>query len=137
MNYDDEYEREVEEMAILLRERFWARIRSGLYKQICKGKGGFYQWSYITGIKSKDSKGNKIRLSKDNIGILEKTVDYLNSTEGRDELMQIGLLNSPENIDELIENIQRSKTKDEVKKEEFRAFLKYKDKILSYLTKFL
>jgi hypothetical protein len=135
--YFDESREEADDMASLLRERFWTVIRSSLYKKICKGKGGFTQWAYITGRKSRDSKNRKIVLSKDSLLVLEKIVNYLNSSDGIGELVDVGVLNPPEHYDDLIGIIRESMNVRDMQREEFLAFLKHKNRVLFYLSKVL
>ena len=111
----------------LIRDIYWSRIRVTLYKQICKGPDGYNQWAYIMGRKS------KIRLSEKNIAFLEATVQYLNSTEGRDELLEMDIINPPEHTDDLIDIIQGSKTDKQVKAEIFRLFMSHRHRLLRYL----
>jgi hypothetical protein len=47
--YAHEFDEEDSEVPSLLRDRFWSKIRSDLYKKICKGKGGGSQWLFILG----------------------------------------------------------------------------------------
>jgi hypothetical protein len=138
MMYDfSEYQNECNEMNQLQIDQFWANLRSNLYKQICVGKGGANQWAYITGKRFKDSKGNKIQLTEQNKEKLNNLVDYFSSSEGSDELFQIGISDSFNHYDDIIEIIRNAKSKTEIKKDEFRSFLKHKSKIISYLTRIL
>jgi len=128
-------EEEFDEVSLLIREKFWARIRSGLYKKICKGPGGYNQWAYITGRKRHDKNSDKIFLTDKSKKLLQQIVDYLNTTEGQDDLMNIGITEPPDHIDTLIDYVQSAKTMQEIKLEEFRMYLKNRDKILQYLLK--
>lgn len=131
---DYEYFKDIKNVAtVLLRDKFWSKIRGDLYKKIMRGAGGKLQWDYVMGIRSRDSTGKKIWLTEKNEKRLQRIVDYLNSEEGRDDLMQIGDMNPPENTDSLIEIIQGASTDRQIKKEELRLFLKYKNRILKYL----
>lgn len=94
-----------------------------------------YNWKKIKRLK--DSKGKRIQLTERNKEKLNNVVDYLNSVEGRDELIQIGITDELNHYDDLIEIIRNAKTKSEIKKDEFRSFLKHKSKIMSYLTRIL
>ena len=120
----------------LIRDIYWSRIRATLYKQICKGSDGYNQWAYIMGRKRTDSQRNKIRLSEKNIAFLEATVQYLNSTEGRDELLDMGIIYPPEHIDDLIDIIQGSMSDRQVKAEIFRLFLNNRHRLLRYLNNY-
>jgi hypothetical protein len=124
-----------DEMSSLLREAFWSGIRASLYKSICKGGGGFNQWAFITGKKTRDSHGRKIRLFDESIAAMQKVVDYLESTEGQDELKELGITNCPDSPDALMSIICDVKTTNEVKRDEFRAFLSHKHKVLEYLSR--
>lgn len=117
----------------LIQESFWSGIRASLFKKISKGEGGRYQWMYIIGKISRYPDGSKISLSDKSIKYLDKVVTYLNSTEGREELIDIGITDSPEDIDELVGIIRYSKNDRTIKKEQFRLFLKHKHKIMKYL----
>jgi hypothetical protein len=86
------------------------------------------------GRKRTDSQRNKIRLSEKNIAFLEATVQYLNSTEGRDELLDMEIINPPEHIDDLIEIIQGSMTDRQVKTEIFRLFMSHRHYLLKHLS---
>jgi hypothetical protein len=130
----DLYE-EDDEVTSLMRDKFWARIRSTLYKKICKGQGGANQWAYITGRKRTDRYGDKILLTDRNKKFLQNIVDYLDSTEGRDDLIEIGITEPPDHIDLLIDYVQSAKTMQEIKLEEFRMYLKNRDKIWQYLAR--
>ena len=130
------YNADDNEASILIRAKYWSKIRGDLFKKIGRGKGGSTQWGYLAGIRSWHN-GHRIRLTDENKAALEKVVDYLNATEGRDELLDLGILRPPEDTDELISIIQEAKTDRQIKKEELRLFLKHKMKILRYLSKTL
>jgi hypothetical protein len=117
----------------LIHESFWTGIRASLFKKISKGEGGRYQWTYIIGKISRYPDGARISLSDKSIKYLDKIVTYLNSTEGREELLDIGIKEPPEDIDELIGILKFSKNDRTIKKEQFRLFLKHKHKIMKYL----
>jgi hypothetical protein len=122
-------------MIELMQDIFWSRIRSALYKKIREHKGleTFYQWEYIAGRRSKDSKRNNIRLSDKSLNVLEATVEYLNSTEGKDDLLQVEIYDPPENVDDLMDRIQNAKNDKQMKAEIFRVFLKHQNHLLKYL----
>ena len=120
----------------LLREGFWARLRATLFNKISKGPGGPDQWAFITGKKRRDSEGNKLYLMEKNFKILERTVEHLNTEGGRDQLMEIQESNIPDSVDDLIDIIQATRTKEEVKRDEFRLFLKHRERIMRYLLKY-
>lgn len=131
--YGDE---ELEEAEIdLIKESFWSGIRASLFKKIVKKniKGCQFQWSYIIGKRTRDYKGNRILLDKRSEKYLWKIVDYLNSTEGLEDLQDLGIQKAPEHIDDLIEIIRSSKNDREIKREQFRLFLKHKHKIMKFL----
>jgi hypothetical protein len=131
--FENEYEKEEDEVTLLIREKFWAETRSNIYKKICKGKGGYNQWAYIIGRKRFDKEGNKIRLTDKSKKILQEVVDYLDSEEGKEELLKINILESIDHIDILIGYIQEARLMEEIKIEEFRLYLKNRDKILKFL----
>ena len=118
----------------LIKESFWTGIRSSLYKKIIKCKDGGYQWAYITGRKNRYSDGRRISLSKESLAILWGAVGYLQSEEGQEELMDIGILDdTPEHVDDLISLVSGAKTDREIKADQFRLFLKHKHKIMRFL----
>ena len=117
----------------LIKESFWSDLRSSLYKQIAVGAGGSYQWGFITGKKSHYSDGKRIHLSDESFKCLGHTVAYLQSEEGLSELMEHGIPYPPEHIDDLIDLITFAKTDREIKKDQFRLFLKHKNKIMQFL----
>jgi hypothetical protein len=135
--FEEEYDYEEEEeddVTSLIRDKFWAEIRSGMYKNICKGKGGYNQWAYIIGRKRFDKEGNKIRLTDKSNKVLQELVDYFDSEEGREELLKINILEPIDHIDTLIGYIQEARLMEEIKVEEFRLYLKNRDKILKFLS---
>lgn len=118
----------------LIRETFWSGVRAVLYKKIgYRGKDCTYQWAKITGKKIKYPNGKRIELSEKAIKHLWHIVEYLNSEEGLDELRSIGIMYPPEHIDDLINEISDAKTDREIKREQFRLFLKNKHKIMKML----
>ena len=133
--YDQENEETIQEneVTVLLRDKFWSKIRGDLYKKMAKGHGGKIQWEYLTGIRSRDASGKRIKFTDKNYTRLEGIVQYLQSSEGRDALLEIGVMNPPEDPDSLVEILQGSKSDRQIKKEELNLFLKYKEKILQYL----
>jgi hypothetical protein len=132
LNEEDENE---DDVSSLIREKFWAKIRSNVYKKVCRGIGGYTQWAYIVGRKTYDNCGNRITLTDKNKRILQEIVDYLNSTEGRNELLDMSIIEVPDHVDTLISYIQDAKKIEEVKVDEFRLYLKHKDKILKFLSR--
>jgi hypothetical protein len=143
MNYADQlakmYECEGHEIDVekdnqkFLEESFWSCVRANLYKKICKGKGGGIQWAYITGKRSYDSNNYKISLTEKNIKLLENTAESFNTEEGLNYLKQYGVYEVPQNSDDLITILQQSKTKSDIKKEEFKLFLKHKERLIEYI----
>jgi len=121
----------------LMRMLFWSRIRVALYKKICLAKGsqGFYQWEFLMGRLRRDNKGNKIQLSCETRQILESSIDYLNSSESRDEILELGISEPPEHIDDLVGMVQGAYTDREAKAEVFRLFMKNKSRLLNYLNR--
>jgi hypothetical protein len=132
---DYEYFKDIKNVAtVLLRDKFWSKIRGDLYKKVMRGPGGKLQWDYVMGIRSRDKDGKRIRLTEKNEKRLQRIVDYLNSEEGRDELIQLGDTSPPPgDTDSLLEIIQGASTDRQIKKEELWLFLKYKNRILKYL----
>ena len=122
-----------EEEVDLIKESFWSSLRSDLYKKIIRDIDGAYQWAYITGKKNYYSNGKRIYLSAQSIKYLSQVVTYLNSEEGVQELMDLGISNPPEHIDELMSILAFSKTDRELKRDQFRLFLKHKHKIMRFL----
>lgn len=118
----------------LIRETFWSGVRSILFKKIAvKGKDCSYQWAKITGKKLRYPNGRRIELSDKTKKYLWQMVERLNSIEGLDDLREIGILEAPEHIDDLINEIGHAKTDREIKREQFRLFLKNKHKIMKFL----
>lgn len=122
----------------LIQMLFWSRIRTALYKKICLNKGsqGFYQWEFLMGRLTRDNRGDKLQFSSETQQILESSIDYLNSTEGRDELLELGITEPPEHMDDLVSQVQGAYTDREAKAEVFRLFMKNKSRLLSYLNRF-
>ena len=131
----NEFEQEDNEVSSLLRDRFWSKIRSELYKKICKGEGGGNQWLFIVGKKS-ECYGKKIRLTDKSIHVLEKTVSHLNTSDAKDELISIGVIDVPESVDDLVDILQNSKTSSEVRHIEFKVFLKNRDRLLRSISNY-
>jgi hypothetical protein len=129
------YSEELNESEIdLIQESFWTGLRSALYKKIIRCKDGWYQWAYITGKKNRYANGKRIILAPEILTILWGTVNYLQSVEGQEELMDIGITNdTPEHVDDLISLISEAKTDREIKADQFRLFLKHKHKIMRFL----
>lgn len=133
--YQTEEQEEESEMQVLLRDIFWSFLRASLYNKIWKGRGGYTQWCRVTGKRSKDRTGQKIELTKKTQNILWRTVDYLNTTEGLEQLQDIGVTEPPEHIDDLIEILSDAKTREQTKKEEFQFFLKNRERLLRFFAK--
>lgn len=137
--YEEEYPtigEEAEEVNAVLRDSYITGIRKGLFKAICKRRGGPIDWAYITGKKSRGRDGRRITLSKYAQAELQKVVDYLNMEEVEEELRDMGLI-PPDHLDDLIDLIQGAKTDRVMKAEEFRLFQKHKEKVLKYLARVL
>jgi hypothetical protein len=133
--YPTEFDEEDDEVQKLMVDVFWSYARAHLYNEIHRGKNGFTQWFFITGKKSRDRHGARIQLTERNTKILWNMVNYFNTDEGREELLKIGVVDPPEHIDDLISIIADSKTREETKAEEFRMFLKNRERILKFLSK--
>jgi len=127
--------REESEMDMLLKDVFWSLIRADIYNKIWKGKGGQTQWAFISGKKSRDKAGQRIRLTDKNMRILQRAVDYLNKTDGLNQLLSLGIKEPPECVDDLIEILANSKTRVQTKKEEFQIFIRNREKIMRFLSK--
>ena len=123
-------------MNSVIRESFLTGIRKELFKKICKGDGGSYQWRYIIGKCSRYPDGRRIILTKDTLSELHRVIDYMNSSEGLEELNDMGI-DPPTHPDELIHLIQAAKTDREMKSIEFGLFRKHKNQILKYLARVL
>jgi len=118
----------------LIHASFWSGIRASLFKKIAvKGKGSSYQWAYITGKKSIYPDGQRIQLSRKTEKYLWDMVGYLNSEEGMEELHDLGIMEAPDHIDGLINIIADAKTDRDIKRDQFRLFLKHKHKIMKFL----
>jgi hypothetical protein len=133
--FPTETEEEENEVHSLMQDVFWSFTRLHLYKEICKGKGGSTQWAFITGKKSRDKLGKRIQLTDKNISILQRTVDYFNTEEGIEELLNLGITTPPDHIDDLVSIIADSPTREQTKKEEFKMFLKYRERIFKFLSR--
>jgi hypothetical protein len=117
----------------IIQKSYLSHLRSSLYKRICKGKGGRIQWDYITGKRTRHADGRRIWLTDKNTKILEKLVDYYATDEGREELEKYDIHPIPEHIDDLMAMLDGAPLDREMKRDEFRLFLKYKDEIMQFL----
>ena len=117
----------------LIHDSFWSSIRASLFKKIAKGTGGQTQWAYIVGKRSRHIDGQRIKFSRKVEKHLWAMVEYLNSEEGLDELMDHGINKAPEHIDDLVDIIANAKTDRDIKRDQFRLFLKHKHKIMKFL----
>lgn len=117
----------------LIQKSFWSDLRSSLYKKICKGPDGRLQWDYITGKRSRDSKGRRILLSEKNTTILQNLVDYYQTEEGRDQLMDYDIDPTLDHIDDLMGKLCEAPLDRDQKREEFKLFLKHKHEIMKFL----
>lgn len=120
----------------IIQKSYWSDLRSYLFKKICKGKGGRTQWEYITGKRSRNADGTRIQLTEDNTRILESLVAYYETDEGREELDKYDIHPIPEHPDDLIEKISEALPDRKMKREEFKLFLKHKDKIMRFLLRY-
>lgn len=140
-NYGDDllklagYENDPDDLNII-QKSYWSDLRSYLFKKICKGKGGRTQWEYITGKRSRNADGTRIQLTEDNTRILESLVAYYETDEGREELEKYDIHPIPEHPDDLIEKISEALPDRKMKREEFKLFLKHKDKIMRFLLRY-
>jgi hypothetical protein len=126
---------EIEEEMDLRKELFWSGIRASLYKKVHNEKDCYHQWAFITGKKSRYPDGSKITLSKKNINHFERTVGYLNSEEGQDNMHLYGIFeDSPEDVDSLMEFVSGAMIDRKIKKEIFNLFIKHRDRILDFLS---
>jgi hypothetical protein len=116
----------------IIQKSFWSDLRSHLFKKICKGEGGRTQWDFITGKRHRYPDGSRIWLSKKNTKILEDLVAYFATEEGREELDKYDI-NPIENTDDLMGMIANAIPDREMKREEFKLFLKYKSEIMRFL----
>jgi hypothetical protein len=138
MARDYEYFKDVQNVVtVLLRDKFWSKIRGDLYKKMMKNPEGWLQWQYFSGVRSRDREGKRIRLAEKNRKYLEGIVHYLNSSDGKENLLQVGILEPPEDTDCLVDILQGAKSDRQIKKEELQLFLKYKSKILRFLAESL
>lgn len=126
-----------EDISQLQQNRFWSELRAKVCSWLRERKGTFYEWELIAGRKSRDQKGNRIRLSKDTLHMLQQIVDYLNSEEGQVHLMQIGIEEIPQDTDELLGKIMNATPLNYIKEKEFQIFIQYRQKILDYLQRVL
>ena len=133
--YPTENDEEDIEVSQLMQDVFWSLTRAHVYNKVHKGKGGVTQWSYITGKVSRLKTGERVQLTRKNEKLLWNIVEYLGSEEGRAELIQVGINEPPEHIDDLIDILASAKTREQTKKEEFQLFLKYRERILNFLSK--
>ena len=117
----------------LKEDYFWSCLRSDLFKKINQGPGSADQWLYIVGKKNRDKSGKLIKLSRKNEAELWGVVEYLNGEEGLEELRDLGITDPPQHIDDLMEIIRGAKVDRAIKADMFRAFLKYKHRIMDYL----
>jgi hypothetical protein len=116
----------------IIQKSFWSDLRSCLFKKICKGEGGRIQWDFITGKRHKYADGRRIWLSDRNKKILEDLVAYFSTEEGREELAKYDI-NPIEDTDELMAMLANAIPDRDMKREEFRLFLKYKSEIMQFL----
>ena len=117
----------------IIQKSFWSDLRSYLFKKICKGEGGRAQWDYITGKRHRYSDGQRIWLTEKNTKILEDIVVYFATEEGREELDKYDINPVPEHIDDLIGMLADAVPDREMKRDEFRLFLKHKSEIMQFL----
>jgi hypothetical protein len=80
--------------------------------------------------------GEKIQLTKKSFQALERIVEYLNTSEGIDSLINIGETQAPESVDDLIDVLQASKTSNEVRQTEFKIFLKNRERLLRTISNY-
>ena len=97
-----------------------------------KGSGAT-QWAYITGKKSRHVDGRRIQFSDKILKHLWNAVNYLNSEEGLEELKELGISEVPDHIDGLVNLIANARVDRDIKRDQFRLFLKHKHKIMRYL----
>lgn len=126
------YAEDEDDMNIIQRS-FLSDLRSYLYKKICKGPEGRIQWDYIIGKRSRYADGRRILLSDKNTKILQNAVDFYETEEGRDQFAEYDIPHIPENIDDLMNLISNAPLDREMKKEEFKLFLKHKYEIMQFL----
>jgi hypothetical protein len=127
-----EYAEDEDDLNIIQRS-YWSEMRSYLYKKICKGPEGRIQWDYLAGKRSRHANGKRILLSDRNTKILQNQVDYYSTTEGLEELEKYDIFPAPENIDDLMNRLCEAPLDREMKKEEFKLFLKHKHEIMRFL----
>jgi len=117
----------------IIQKSFWSDLRSCLFKKICKGEGGRIQWDYITGKRHRYSDGRKIWLSDRNTKILENIVTYFATEEGKEELEKYDIYPIPEHVDDLMAKLADAIPDRDMKRDEFRLFLKHKHEIMQFL----
>jgi hypothetical protein len=117
----------------IIQRSYWSEMRSHLYKKICKGEGGRAQWDYITGKRSREADGRRIRLTAKNEKYLQAIVDFFDTEEGRLELEKYDIHPIPDHIDGLMEMLCEAPLDREMKREEFKLFLKHKHEIMQFL----
>jgi len=128
---------EAEEVNAVLRDSYITGIRKGLFKSIRKRKGGNQDWAYITGKESWGKDGLRITLSRHALTELRRVIDHLNTEDMEGELRELGVYPPPDSTDGLISLIQGAKTDRVMKADEFRLFMKHKERILKYLARSL
>jgi len=115
-----------QEESSLRRDAFFSGIRSQVYKNVCKGVDGRYQWNLVSGKRHYRKDGSKIHLAKETTSVLSRIFERFNETEGRDLLFELNI-SVPENEDDVIEWISNALPKREISARAFRFVLaKYK-----------
>lgn len=117
-------ENSTDDRVSLKKDLFLQKIRSNAYKKLSKGKGGLTQWLHITGVRSKDSRGKKIYLNDRSLKYLERIVSYYQSTEGKADLLDVGMVYPPQDVDDIIDWIQGASNDRGMKRRLFNYFLR-------------
>ena len=117
----------------LQRDRFWSEIRAKVCASLRKRRGTYYQWEYLAGRKSRTASGERITLDKHTCNLLQGYVDYYNTSEGIEELSRNEIATIPEHIDDIAGEIMNVPSLNEIKRQEFQIFLRYRGDFLNWL----